>query len=39
METLLTVGVGFLVIVVIFIQYGLLTKFADKRKKRRETPE
>ncbi len=37
METLLAVGVGLLVIVVIFVQYDLLTKFADKRKKRRET--
>jgi hypothetical protein len=37
METLLAVGVGFLVIVVVFAQYGLLTKFAEKRKKLRDT--
>jgi hypothetical protein len=36
-ETLLAVGVGFLAIVVIVVQYGLLTKLADRTKKRRDT--
>lgn len=36
METLLALGVGLLVIVVIVVQYELLTKLGDRRKKRRD---
>ncbi len=34
LETLLVVGLGFLVVVVIFAKYGLLTKWQDERKRR-----
>ena len=37
METLLAFGVGLLVTVVIVVQYGLLTKLADRTKERRDT--
>lgn len=33
METLLVVGLGLLVMVLIFAKYGLITKLAEKRKK------
>ena len=38
METLLAVALGFLVIVVMLARYGLLTRLAEKRKKRPGTP-
>jgi hypothetical protein len=34
METLLALGVGVLVVVLIFVKYGLMTKSAEKRKKK-----